>query len=141
MTPIQKAQQDWENNTTLHLKKHLISRFRPVFQIQEFRQFGNAIAMLNWSGDCIEITKFETLRPNEGAATRLIEFLKSLADKYQVRLWGHARPYEPDSPPTGHLLTKEELEEFYKKHGFQLRKIDAETSDMLYVPTLNVRVA
>lgn len=34
----------------------------------------------------------------------------------------------------GHLLTKEQLEEFYKKRGFLLRKIDADTSEMFYIP-------
>jgi hypothetical protein len=68
-------------------------------------------------------------------ASRLIRFLKLLADKYQIPLWGHARPYEPDPPhPAGRLLTKEELDNFYRKHGFKLREIDSCISDIKYVP-------
>jgi hypothetical protein len=68
-------------------------------------------------------------------ASRLIRFLKLLADKYQIPLWGHARPYEPDPPhPAGRLLTKEELDNFYRKHGFKLSEIDSCISDIKYVP-------
>ncbi|HZF02558.1 MAG TPA: hypothetical protein VE344_11785 [Methylomirabilota bacterium] len=135
MTPLQKAQQEWEANTTPHCKKHSLSKFRPASHIHEFRRFEKAIALLNWTENCIEITKFETLQPGGGGATHLIKFLKTIADKYQIPLCGHAIKYDPDPPiPEGHLLTKEQLEGFYKKHGFQLRKINDETSDMLYVP-------
>jgi len=134
-SPLQQAQQEWETNTTPHPKNHPIDKNGKIVHIHEFRQFDNAIAWLNWNGDCIEITKIETLQPNQGASTRLIHFLKVLADKYQVRLWGHARIYQPDEPvPKGSLLTKNQLENFYKKHGFQLRKIDDDTSEILYVP-------
>jgi hypothetical protein len=106
-----------------------------MFHIHEFRQFGEAIALLQWADDRIEIAKFETLQPNRGAATQLVEFLKTLADKYQVELWGHAKTYLPDPPvPQGQLLDKEQLEDFYSKHGFQLRKIDADTNEIRYFP-------
>jgi hypothetical protein len=131
-TQLQQAQQEWETNTTPCPKNHPVGKKN---HIHEFRQFDKAIAWLNWTGDCIEIVKFETLQPGQGGPTHLINFLKSLADKYQVRLWGHARIYKPDEPvPMGHLLTKEQLEEFYKKRGFLLRKIDADTSEMFYIP-------
>jgi hypothetical protein len=32
------------------------------------------------------------------------------------------------------LLTKEELDNFYRKHGFKLREIDSCISDIKYVP-------
>jgi hypothetical protein len=135
MTPFQRARKEWETNTTPHSKKHPLSKFRPVYHTHEFRQFGQAIALLNWAGDCIEITKFETLQPGGGGPSRLIEFLKELADKYQIPLWGHARKYDPDAPvPKGHLLTKDQLEVFYKKRGFQLCRIDDDTSNMWYFP-------
>jgi len=135
ITPLQRARDEWEANTTPHPKMHRISEYREEFLKHEFRQFGQAIALLNWAEDCIEITKFETLQPGGGGATRLIQFLKTLADKYQVQLWGHARRYDPDPPmPEGHLLIKEDLEVFYKKRGFELRRIDADTSDMWYLP-------
>lgn len=140
MTLLQQAKQEWEVNTKLYCKKHPISKFRPAFLKHKFRQYGNALAMLNWSQECIEISKFETLEAGSGDATRLIIFLKSISDKYQIPLCGHARIYEPDPPmPKGHLLTKEQLEGFYKKLGFNLRKIDADTSDMLYVPQCKVQ--
>ena len=138
MTPLQQARHEWEANTTPHPKKHPLSKFRAEFHTHEFRQFGQAIAWLNWTEDCIEITKFETLQPGGGGPSRLIEFLKTLADKYQVPLWGHARIYEPDPPiPEGHLLTRGQLENFYKKHGFKLRKIDTDTSELSYIPKQN----
>jgi len=135
MSPLQQAQHEWEASTTPHPKKHPLSKFRPEFRTHEFRQFGKAIVLLNWAEDRIEITKFETLQPGGGDATRLIEFLKTLADKYQIPLWGHARIYEPDPPfPEGRLLTQEELEAFYKKYGFELREIDSNTSEISYFP-------
>jgi len=137
MTPLQRAQEEWEANTTPHPKKHLLSKFRTAFHIHEFRQFGEAIALLDWAKDCIVITKLETLQPGGCGPSRLIEFLKALADKYQVSLWGNARIYEPDPlVPEGHLLTKDQLENFYKKRGFQLRKIDADTSEISYIPKI-----
>jgi hypothetical protein len=124
MTPLQRAREEWEANTTSHPKKHSISKFRPAFHIHEFRKFGQAIAWLKWDGDYIEITKFEKL-PGAGrqAGTPLVEFLKSVADKYQIRLFGNATIYQPDPPiPEGPLLSQDQLEIWYKKHGFQLYK-------------------
>jgi hypothetical protein len=121
MTPLQRARDEWEANTTPHPKIHRI--------ISEYR-----------AEDRIVITKFETLQPGGSGATRLIEFLKTLADKYQIPLWGHARKYDPDPPtPKGHLLTKDELDIFYKKRGFELCPIDANTSDMWYIPKIPVK--
>jgi hypothetical protein len=132
MTPLQCARQEWERGTTPHHKNHPVGK---IFHIHEFRQFGQAIALLNWAENQIEIAKFETLQPNQGAAARLIKFLKTLADKYQIQLWGHARTYLPDAPvPIGQLLTKDQLDNFYRKQGFQLRKIDANTSEIRYTP-------
>jgi hypothetical protein len=142
MTPLQRARDEWEANTTPHPKIHrIISEYREEeFHKHEFRQFGQAIALLDWDEDRIVITKFETLQPGGSGATRLIEFLKTLADKYQIPLWGHARKYDPDPPtPKGHLLTKDELDIFYKKRGFELCPIDANTSDMWYIPKIPVK--
>jgi hypothetical protein len=140
MAPLRQAEKEWETNTTPHPKKHRISEFRMEFLTHEFRQLGQAIALLNWAADRIEIIKFETLQPGGGSATRLIEFLKTLADKYEIPLWGHAKKYDPDPPmPKGHLLTKDELEIFYKNRGFELRRIDADTSDMWYIPKKPVK--
>ena len=88
MTPLQLAREEWERNTTQHTKLHPVGR--GIIHEHEFRQYGQAMAWLKWDGDCIEIGKFETLHLGQGAASRLIEFLKSLADKYEVQIFGHA---------------------------------------------------
>lgn len=133
---LRGAKKEWEANTTPCPKNHPVGK---KIHIHEFRQFDKAIAFLNWEGDCVEITKLETLEPGQGGPSRLICYLKALADKYEVSLWGHARCYEPDLPtPKGHLLAKEELEAFYRKHGFQLRKIDSDTSEIRYFHNRNL---
>ena len=138
MTPLKQAQQEWEANTTPHPKTHHVRpvvRNNPIPFSEDFRQFDKAIALLNWNSDCIEIAKLETLQPRQGGSSRLIVFLKKLADKYQVIIWGHARPYEPDPPcPADGLLTKDQLDNFYRKHGFVLREIDSTASEIKYVP-------
>ena len=132
MTLLQCARQEWEDHTTPHPKNHPVGK---KIHVHEFRKYGQAIAWLEWGGDYIEITKLETLQPYGGGPARLVEFLKTLADKYQVQLQGRVRAYRPDPPiPEGHLLTKAQLESFYEKHGFQLCKIDADTSEMSYIP-------
>jgi len=131
MTQLQLAQKEWESNSIPNTKLHPIGR--GVIHEHEFRRYGQAIAWLKWDGDCIEIAKFETLCPGRGAAAKLVEFLKSLADKYKVTLFGHATAYQPDEPfPQGQLLSQKELEDFYRKHGFRLRKISDEASEILY---------
>jgi hypothetical protein len=125
MTPLQRAFEEWEANTTPHPKKHPLSKFRPTFHTHEFRQYEQAIALLNWTEDCIEIAKLEKLPGRvRGAAIPLVKFLKSLADKYHVRIFGHVKPYTPDPPwpDDEHIPTQEELEAWYKKHGFHLCK-------------------
>jgi len=131
MTPLQLAKEEWERNTSPHTKLHPVGR--GVIHEHEFRQYGQAIAWLKWDGDCIEIAKFETLQHGQGAATKLIEFLKCLADKYKVGIFGHATAYPPDPPiPEGELFSQEQLEAFYRKHGFKLRKISNDASEIIY---------
>ena len=110
---------------------------KPIYLKEDFRRRGNAIAWLQWNEDCIEIKKLETLFPHGGGPTQLITFLKSLADEFQIPLWGHARIYELDTAfSKEQLLIQEELEAFYKKRGFELRTIDADTSEIKYIPSL-----
>ncbi|MGA3283973.1 MAG: hypothetical protein ABSD57_05910 [Verrucomicrobiota bacterium] len=123
MTPIQLAEKEWEANTTPHPKMHRISEFRMEFRKHEFRQYGEAIALLNWPQDCLEIAKLERLPGvGRGATTPLVIFLKSLADKYHIRLSCLVKPYKPDLPwpDDERIPTQEELETWYKKRGFQL---------------------
>jgi hypothetical protein len=89
----------------------------------QFRKRGQAIALINWDSEYIEITKLEKL-PDGGreAAIPLVEFLKSLADKYHVQISAHVKRYTPDSPwPDDYPIpSQEKLEAWYEKRGFQL---------------------
>ena len=121
MTPLQLAQKEWEDKTIPHPKNHLVGK---KIHIHEFRKFGEAIAWLQWDGKYIVISKFEKLPgAARGAGTRLVRFLISLADKYQLRIFGNLRCYEPDPPiPCGSLMTQDVLESWYKKQGFKINK-------------------
>lgn len=122
MASLQRAREEWEANTTPLPKQHRVSGFRMAFRTHEFRQFGQAIAWLEWDGKYGDLKKLEKLPgAKRGAGTLLLQFLKSLADKHQIRLFGNATVHEPDPPiPDGPLLSQEQLESWYKKHGFQL---------------------
>src|ERR1017187_8042906 len=130
MTSLRRAREEWEANTAPHPKWHQVSTFRPVFHTHEFRQFGQAIAWLEWDASYAELKKLEKLPgANRGAGTLLLQFLKSLADRHQIRLSGNAIVYEPDPPiPDGPLLRQEQLESWYKNPGFQVRKIDRKST-------------
>ena len=123
-TPLQQAQQEWEDNTTHHPKEHFYENGKKQ-GTDPFRKYGHAIAWLEWDSKSIVIKKIEKLPcAGRGAASSLINFLKSLADKYQIRIWGNPIRYDPDPPvPCGPLLTQDQLEAWYEKHGFQIRKI------------------
>ena len=114
---ILQAREVWELNTEPAPRERRQGK-RDL--IDEFRQFGNAIAILKWIDVC-EISKIETLRPHEGAATALLEFLILLADQNQITLFGNATAYHPDDQIPGlAVLTQEQLEKWYEKHGFHL---------------------
>lgn len=123
MNPVQLVRQEWMTNTTRHPKQHRISEFRPVFHTHEFRQHGQAIAWLNWTDDYIDIAKLEKLPgAGRGAAIPLVEFLKTLSDKYHIRLSCQVNPYTPDPPWSDdeRKPSQEELEGWYRKRGFRL---------------------
>jgi hypothetical protein len=136
MIPIQLASQEWEANTQPHPKMRLISEFRPEYRLQPFRRYGYAIAWLEWYESHIEIRKFEALEETgRGSAGKLIRFLIALSNKYKIPIEGQAVPYPPDPPALkGETLTLEQLETFYKKHGFTVRTIDSDRSDISYFP-------
>lgn len=119
--------------TTPCTKIHYIGK-TPSFD--EFRQYGQAIAWLEWESDYILISKMEAvLQARQGAAKQLVEFLKSLADKYHVRLFGHAVVYSPDPPvPVGDLLNQKQLEDWYVRRGFQLRRIRGTDKSAIWYP-------
>lgn len=121
----------------MHLVRPVVKN-NPIYNKEDFRRFKNAIAWLQWNEDCIEIKKLETLHPHGGGPTRLIKFLIALADEFRIPLWGHAKLYELDTAFSKEdLLTQEQLEAFYKKRGFELRKIDDNTSEIKYIPNLS----
>lgn len=120
--PLQQAQQDWENKTIPHPKQHFNKNGKKQEGLQDFRKYEQAIALINWEGEYIEITKMEKLpEAGRGAAIPLVNFLKTLADKYQLRIRGLVNPYIPDPPrPDEPPITQEQLEAWYEKCGFQL---------------------
>jgi hypothetical protein len=132
MKPLELAWQEWERQTTPYPKVHYIGK---TLTIDEFRRYGDGIAWLEQHRDYIVITKIEALQTGQKAAKRLVEFLKSLADKYSVRLFGNAGVYPPDPPvPVGTLLTQQQLEDWYRKLGFQLRKIGESGVTAIWYP-------
>jgi len=121
-TPLQHAQQEWEDNTTPHPKEHFYENGKKQ-GTDEFRKRGQAIALVNWGCEDIEITKLEKLPgAGKGAANPLVNFLKELANKHHIRISCQVRPYTPDKPfPDEPIITEQEkLEAWYEKHGFQL---------------------
>jgi hypothetical protein len=133
MTPIQLAKKEWEENSTPHAKNNFIGKRNYT---QEFRKYGEAIAWLDFDGEYIVMKKIEKLScEGRGAGTALIEFLKSLADKYQVRLFANIAAYELEPPivncPT---LSQDQLEAWYSEHGFQLRRIPNSGLSVIWYP-------
>lgn len=128
------ARAEWEASTE---SRPRVQRQGKRELIDEFRQYGNALAVLKW-GDFCTISKIESLRPGTGAATRLIEFIKSLAQKYQITLFGNATAYLPDNATTlDNFLTQDLLEGWYKRHGFQLHRNSLDGVEIWYpnIPT------
>lgn len=135
MKSIQRARKEWEDKTVPHPKWHFIGSecFR-----DEFRQYGNAIALVDWNRDYALISKLERLPLSGGGETKkLIKFLKSLAEEYHFRLYGQAVAYIPDRPcPEGPFLTHEELEHWYRAQGFKLCKIKGSERSEIWYPDI-----
>jgi hypothetical protein len=121
MTPVQQAKKDWDENTSPHPKMHCVSQLHGMHRTEDFQQFGQAIALINWAEGCIVLAKLEKLPgAGRGAAIPLINFLKSLADKYHLCIQAHVKPYAPDPPWSERKPTLEELKEWYPRRGFKL---------------------
>lgn len=116
MTPLQLAQKEWERKTQPHPKRHPVDKAGRV-HIHDFLKYGQAIAFLNFDVEYIERTKLEKLPGvGRGAAIPLVEFLKSIADKYHLDLYGHAKTYTPYPPISkGPVPSQEDLEAWYRK--------------------------
>jgi hypothetical protein len=119
MNGIVAARTEWKKNSAPSPRARVLKR-RVV--TEEFRRFGEAIALLEWTDRCT-ILKVETLRPRMGAATALVEYLKRLVDFYEIPLCGNITAYVPDLPTeTSNILSQQELETWYAKRGFALRR-------------------
>lgn len=116
MSSLSAAQAEWEAATIPYPLPHKQSYGEIVEE--PFRRYGGAIAWLDWDEYCI-IKKIETLRPRTGATTSLLSFLKTLAAKHRVRIYGNPVVYEPTCPQAAASpLSQEELNAWYSKHGF-----------------------
>ena len=135
-TPLQQAQQDWKAKTTEHPKQHFYKNGKKQDGLQHFRKYDQAIALINWDGEHIEITKLEKLPgTSKGAAIPLVDFLKALAVKYGIRITGQVKPYTPDPPWTKEPpITQEQLEAWYKKLGFRLFSRDKHATTWIWYP-------
>lgn len=122
MSSISSARAEWEAATTPYPLPHKQSYGEIVEE--PFRRFGDAIAWLDWDDYCV-ITKIETLRPKSGATTALLSFLKSLATKHGVRLYGNPVVYEPTCPQAAASpLSQDELNAWYSKRQFIVGRSD-----------------
>lgn len=114
------AQAEWEAATVPHPLSHRQSYGE--FVQEPFRKYGDAIAWLEWTRFC-EIKKLETLKARSGAATLLVVFLKALADKHRVHLFGQPIPYAPTcSLAAVAPLSQNELYAWYSRRGFKVGK-------------------
>ncbi|HWW00544.1 MAG TPA: hypothetical protein VNZ64_12665 [Candidatus Acidoferrum sp.] len=116
MSALSAAQSEWESATTPYPLPCKLS-YGEVIE-EPFRKYGDAIALLDWSDWCV-ISKIETLRPRAGATTRLLSFLKDLATKHDIRIYGNPVVYEPTCPQAAvSPLSQEELNAWYMNNGF-----------------------
>lgn len=121
MNSLEAAHAEWEAATIPYPLLHKQSYGKIVEE--PFRRYGDAIAWLEWEaheeGSVCEFKKFETLKRKTGAATSLLNFLKTLAVKHQVHIYGNPTPYPPTCPMAAESpLSEEELKTWYSKRGF-----------------------
>ena len=84
MTQMELVRKEWEDSTVPATKIHVVGKYRKREFRHEFRKYGQALAWLKWDDEIIEIAKIETLQPGQGETKRLLNFLKSIADKHKV---------------------------------------------------------
>ena len=120
LSSLSVARAEWEAATI----PHPLNCKRSDGEIIEepFRRYGDAIAWLEWDHYC-QITKIETLRPMSGAPTSLLIFLKGIADRCRIHLYGFPVPYPPTCPlASSSPLSQEQLITWYSKCGFLVGK-------------------
>jgi hypothetical protein len=123
MTQLELARKEWEDNTAPATKIRVVGKYHKREFKHEFRQYGLALAWLKWDDGLVEIAKIETLQAGKGETKRLLAFMKSIADKHKVRIFGRVAVYEPDPPtPQGTLLSQDQLEDWYGRQGFRLER-------------------
>ncbi|MGA2661068.1 MAG: hypothetical protein ABSH34_26600 [Verrucomicrobiota bacterium] len=116
MNSLSAAQAEWEAAAVPYPLLHKQSYGKVVEE--PFRKYGDAIAWLEWEGLCT-IVKIETLSPRSGAASLLLSFLKAVAMKRGIRIYGNPVVYKPTCPLAGAApLSQEELNAWYSKRGF-----------------------
>jgi len=119
MRGIESARAEWEADSEPCPSER---RLRKSTVIDEFRRYGDALALLVWTNVCT-ISKLEAVNPRTGAASQLVEYLKSLADRHDIRLFGNITAYIPDLPgPQDNLLLQSQLEAWYERHGFWIHR-------------------
>jgi hypothetical protein len=138
MTPLKEAEQEWVVNTTPHCKDHFYENGKWAWT-DEFRKRDQAIALINWECDDIEIKKLEKLPDsNKGAADSLVKLLKELADKYKIRIFCRVKPYTPDPPWSDdeRVPTLQKLKNWYQQHGFHFSFTSGNPYPMAWYPDI-----
>ena len=119
ISPIETAKAQWEANS---LPYPLITHHRRRIITEDFRRLGDAIALLVWTDKC-EVKKIESLCPRTGAASHLLRYILSLADAYEITLFGNARAYtSPHQGSCNSIMLQADLEIWYIKYGFTLHR-------------------
>ena len=120
MHGIAAARMEWERLTELYVVER--KKGSRTYK-DDFRRFGDAIALLEWGSERCTISKLEALVLKDGAATRLLKLLQGISDEYDVPLWGNVIPYDPARPVDGTApIAQDELEALYLKIGFRLHR-------------------
>ncbi|MQM37008.1 hypothetical protein KBTX_00997 [wastewater metagenome] len=80
------------------------------------RRIGHAIGAVDTESDYLVLCRIETDpgHRGEGEATRLLELLKGICERYNVTLLGQATAYDD----TG--LDQQALLEWYRRHDFEI---------------------
>jgi hypothetical protein len=92
------------------------SRRPDLYVIHRFRRYRGALAVMEWGEASACIFKLEA-GPEKGSGGRLLEFLKSIADKHSIELIGNVKAYETDACPEP---DQAKTVKFYRCHGFHV---------------------
>jgi len=109
------AERAWLELTTPSDRRHVGRRGQVTYP---FRQYGQAVAWIEWQPGRAIILKLETLG-GKGEGAKLIRALIQIADQHGIRITGNASPYAtPERPaPTP---SPEQLCDYYRSLGFEV---------------------